>query len=354
MVPIYALNAWLAMRFNSAAIYLDTLRECYEAYVIYNFMAYLRNFLVMEYDLEATLEMRPQVQHIMPANWILPVWRNGRDFIHNCKHGVLQYTVVRPITTGISLICELAGVYKEGEFSATSAWTYLVFIDNISQIFALYCLALFYKACKEELSPISPLGKFLCIKAVIFATFWQSFLLQILVSTGLIPNKPDLYFYDASSIATGLQDFLICIEMMLAAVAHYYAFSHKPYVDLAAEPVPCCEAFFQMLNVSDVKADVYEHVRVVGGTVKRTIGRGPAAESGTMDERSGLLDTHANDYETSYIAIEEASNFIGDGQGRVVARRLDVGGLQDALSSDNEEPEDLSSDFQDRGRYSQC
>lgn len=52
--------------------------------------------------------------------------------------------------------------------------------------------------------------------------------------------------------------------MMLAAVAHYYAFSHKPYIDLAAEQVPCWQAFFLMWNVSDIKDDVYEHVRVVG------------------------------------------------------------------------------------------
>ncbi|KAI8798615.1 transmembrane protein 184C, partial [Biomphalaria glabrata] len=45
MVPVYALNAWFALRFPKAAIYLDTLRECYEAYVIYNFMAYLLSFL---------------------------------------------------------------------------------------------------------------------------------------------------------------------------------------------------------------------------------------------------------------------------------------------------------------------
>lgn len=66
------------MRFKDAALYLDTFRECYEAYVVYNFMAYLRNFLVTEYDLEATLEMRPQVQHLWPVKWVLPTWKNGR------------------------------------------------------------------------------------------------------------------------------------------------------------------------------------------------------------------------------------------------------------------------------------
>jgi hypothetical protein len=41
MVPIYSIDAWFALRFRSAREYLDPIRECYEAYVIYNFFAYL-------------------------------------------------------------------------------------------------------------------------------------------------------------------------------------------------------------------------------------------------------------------------------------------------------------------------
>ena len=32
---------WFSLRFPSGAIYFDTFRECYEAYVIYNFMRFL-------------------------------------------------------------------------------------------------------------------------------------------------------------------------------------------------------------------------------------------------------------------------------------------------------------------------
>lgn len=45
MVPIYALNSWIVLKFPQTAIYLDTIRECYEAFVIYNFMMYLITFL---------------------------------------------------------------------------------------------------------------------------------------------------------------------------------------------------------------------------------------------------------------------------------------------------------------------
>lgn len=38
---------------------------------------------------------------------------------------------------------------------------------------------------------------------------------------------------DIRNISSKLQDFLICIEMFLAAVAHHYSFSYKPFVNLA-------------------------------------------------------------------------------------------------------------------------
>lgn len=102
MVPIYALNAWLGLLFPEHSIYMDSIRECYEGYVIYNFMRYLLNYLNLEMDLEATMETKPQINHIFPLCYMTP-WRMGREFVHNCKHGILQYTALRPITTFISL-----------------------------------------------------------------------------------------------------------------------------------------------------------------------------------------------------------------------------------------------------------
>lgn len=81
---------------------MNSLRECYEGYVIYNFMSYLLNFLNLEMDLEAALEYKPPVNHVFPLCCMEP-WPPGRSFVHNCKHGVLQYVVIRPILTFISM-----------------------------------------------------------------------------------------------------------------------------------------------------------------------------------------------------------------------------------------------------------
>ena len=53
---------FLFYRFSEYSVYFDSLRECYEAYVIYNFMRYLLNYLYSEYELEETLGSKRSVK----------------------------------------------------------------------------------------------------------------------------------------------------------------------------------------------------------------------------------------------------------------------------------------------------
>ncbi|XP_030376706.1 transmembrane protein 184C-like [Scaptodrosophila lebanonensis] len=269
MVPIYALNAWIGLFFPAHSIYVDSLRECYEAYVIYNFMVYLLHYLNLGMDLEATMEYKPQVYHFFPLCCMRP-WVMGREFIHNCKHGILQYTVVRPITTFISVICELCGVYGEGEFAGNVAFPYIIVINNISQFVAMYCLVLFYRANKEDLKPMKPLPKFLCIKAVVFFSFFQGVLLNMLVYYGVIEKMFGQQLGDANL----LQNFLICIEMFLAAIAHIYSFPHHPFHINSPQywnnpNHSWCRAFLSMMDISDMQEDVTEHFGVFSSSISR-------------------------------------------------------------------------------------
>jgi ABC-type Fe3+-siderophore transport system permease subunit len=68
-------------------------------------------------------------------------------------------------------MCEVFGAYGEDEFRADVAFPYIIAVNNLSQFVAMYCLVLFYRANKDELQPMRPLGKFLCIKAVVFFSF---------------------------------------------------------------------------------------------------------------------------------------------------------------------------------------
>jgi hypothetical protein len=41
MVPIYSIESWLCLRYKDYAIYIETLRDCYESYVLYSFLQFL-------------------------------------------------------------------------------------------------------------------------------------------------------------------------------------------------------------------------------------------------------------------------------------------------------------------------
>ena len=65
--------------------------------------------------------------------------------------------------------------------------------------------------------------------------------------------------YNEADIAEAFQNFIICIEMLLFAIAHYFVFSHKPYIDPAAAQAPCIHSCLRMLDVRDVAGDMKEH-----------------------------------------------------------------------------------------------
>ena len=69
---------WLALRFPKAAIYFDSIRECYEAFAILSFLAYLLSYLNSEYeDFEGVVKSKPQVHHLFPV-CCLPNWEMGK------------------------------------------------------------------------------------------------------------------------------------------------------------------------------------------------------------------------------------------------------------------------------------
>lgn len=267
MVPIYAVNSWLSLRFKDAAFYIDPVRECYEAFVIYNFFMYLVAYLEDEYgDVITYYSTKEQVQHLWPLKGVIKPWRMGEEFFWETKRGVLSYVIARPLMAAVSVLSNIAGVYCDGSFKADCMYPYVAFINNCSQMWALYCLVLLYHATHKELAPIRPLPKFIAIKAVVFFSFWQSLAISIAADVGLI--KPaEFSTYDTDDVAAGLQNFLICLEMFIAALAHAYAFPPRDYADPNRVPPGFMKNLRVMFDVRDVMTDVQG---VVNDTLQET------------------------------------------------------------------------------------
>ena len=100
--------------------------------------------------------------------------------------------------------------------------------------------------------------KFLCVKGILFFSFWQSILISILVAAGAITRLGP--YTDSEHISLGLTDTLICLEMPLFAIAHMYAFSTRDFVDPRTSFVARMPVFYAARDAFGFK-DVVEDVK---------------------------------------------------------------------------------------------
>lgn len=106
------------------------------------------------------------------------------------------------------------------------AHVWVMVIEATAVTIAMYCLIQFYYQIKEDIAEHSPLLKVLAIKLVIFLSFWQTILISFLTSSGAIgPSKT----IQTPDIKVGIPAMLLCIEMALFAIFHFWSFSYRPY-----------------------------------------------------------------------------------------------------------------------------
>ncbi|XP_059810083.1 transmembrane protein 184B-like isoform X2 [Hemitrygon akajei] len=235
IVPIYAFDSWLSLLFftnDQYYVYFNTVRDCYEAFVIYNFLSLCYEYLGGESAIMSEIRGKPIELSCLYGTCCLWGKTYSIGFLRFCKQATLQFCVVKPLMAIITVILQAFGKYKDGDFNVASGYLYVMIIYNISVSLSLYALFLFYFATRELLSPYSPVLKFFMVKSVIFLSFWQGMLLAILEKCGAIPKiaAADVYVGEGT-VAAGYQNFIICIEMFFAAIALRYAFTSKVYRD---------------------------------------------------------------------------------------------------------------------------
>ena len=181
LLPLYAVESWLALFYRKYAFYIETGRESYESYVLYCFFAFLISLLGEEDHVINVLrtDKKGRGAHTFPFNLCVKPWV-GSDILERCRFGVLQYVLVKNLTWLVVMFLQYVDWYEEGIFQINRGYLYICIVNNASQIWALYCLAKFYYIMKEELQHYKPLGKFILIKCVVFATWWQSITINFL------------------------------------------------------------------------------------------------------------------------------------------------------------------------------
>lgn len=269
MVPIYGITSWLSLVYPKAEPYFATLRDCFEAYVVYTFVGFLIAILsdgmtfnqllrklskLVEHEKDAVEkykhrqshpEIDPEVipggeavaaltkpkEHLIPP---FPCCYHVNDcrsiaaaWLYQCQLMALQFVIMKPLLTVIPLLVAVGGAYDMDKDSPwgdnTLNWEspklYIMFFQNVSVMIAFYGLLSLYHGVEKDLEWCDPWPKFLCIKGVVFATFWQNIAIQGMTMFDLLDERA----------ASQISNLLICIEMLVASLAHIYIFPYQEW-----------------------------------------------------------------------------------------------------------------------------
>ena len=152
---MYCIHSIFSVFFGHAQRYVDTLRDVYEGFVIYNFLQLC--LASVGYESDIVNWWNRQGNPSIPSSWFWSTCCFGNipmdaELLRNCKRGVLQFVVVKIVMAIVTFITSAMGVYDE-------AWVYIFVVYNISFTIALYALMIFYLCCRELLAPFRPVMK---------------------------------------------------------------------------------------------------------------------------------------------------------------------------------------------------
>ncbi|KAJ1561212.1 hypothetical protein HK405_004593 [Cladochytrium tenue] len=153
----------------------------------------------------------------------------GQAFLINTRACILQYVAVRPLTTVAAFAMASAGVLCPKSMSPVYGEFWIYFINLTSVSVAMYALILFYIVIHHEIAERKPFWKFVAVKFVVFFSFWQAIVLDVLDRAGALPSTTSL---SADSTSELIQSFLVCTEMLAATFIHMYAFPAQDYAQL--------------------------------------------------------------------------------------------------------------------------
>ncbi|GJP39530.1 hypothetical protein CLOM_g23893 [Closterium sp. NIES-68] len=221
MVPVYAAMSYAALAADDYAMYFKTVRDVYEAWVIYNFLSLCLAWVGGPGAVAISLTGRVlKPSALLLTCWLPPIPLDGH-FIRHCKRGCLQFVFIKPLLAVLCLILYSTGCYEEGVFALTNGYPYVTCVYLVSYSVAVYSLLFFYFGCHDLLRSFNPIPKFVMIKAVVVLTYWQGIVVFFAGHLGLVHSASD---------AADLQNLLLCCEMALAAGGFVWAFPFTPFM----------------------------------------------------------------------------------------------------------------------------
>lgn len=236
-IPIYSVVSFLAILLSPYALYFNLVRDCYEAYALYQFLCLLTHYYDSEggafayelIDLGGSIgdQMR---QEFVRSRFPFPLccfhYTPGNTLLIWIRRFALQYVFFKLLLSFIAIILALTGHYHAGSFNPRYGFFWISLLLNLSAIIAFYVIVIFYGLIAHTISAHKPLLKFLSIKVLIFFCFWQTLAIGALYYFDILPA---FFGWTKEESADVIQNVLICGEMVGIAILNFWAFSYRAY-----------------------------------------------------------------------------------------------------------------------------
>ncbi|KAJ2558339.1 hypothetical protein EV175_000835 [Coemansia sp. RSA 1933] len=287
MIPIYGIISFLSYRFYREAPYYTAVRDCYEAFAIAAFY-----MLLLQYIGDSSAEQKRSMLSKQDLKWTFPLNcirmnPSGRRTFVILKWGILQYVIISPLNTLATIITQATGVYCPDSMRPKYAHIWISIIDFISISVAMYALISLYRVIKTDIAEHKPFIKFVAIKALVFLTFWEGFIISWLGSNNIHVIKATKY-WTKDNVVDGLTALIICIEMVLFAVLFLKAFPVSPYKRVeGTQRTPMRRAFMDSLNFGDLILEIWYLIKWLFSPAVRRNTESPDTEK---NRRFGRMD----------------------------------------------------------------
>lgn len=275
IIPIYSTICYLNLVAPSFVCNIvEPIKEIYEAFVLYMFYCLLTDLLGGERNIIIMTAGRAPVKQPFPMSLFeKSIDISDPESFLKIKKFILQYVWLKPI------LCLMFAINKADQHNtpplnnvstyelrnnqyassqeptiAAAGSSFFLFsfgfwinvIYNISVSLSLYNLGLFWKCLYADLVPFNPWAKFLCVKLIIFASYWQGVLLAILN-----------YFNFFKESSESIQNIVLCFELVGFAIGHWHAFSFKDFTiqNLHSSRLSFVTAFRDVIGINDLIYD---------------------------------------------------------------------------------------------------
>ncbi|KAJ7641888.1 DUF300-domain-containing protein [Roridomyces roridus] len=259
MPPVYAVISFFSYRYFRSYTYYSLIYVAYEAITISAFLMLIIEYVsATAHDHSTDNALARKDKRPLPIPFCCWRYRPTKAyFMYTVKWSVMQYVIVRPAISIAGIICQAFDVLCESQaWNLQFASVYLSIIDFISISIALYGLLIFFGLMRDELKGRRPLAKFLVIKLIVMATFYQSFVFSMLEGWVIHGTK----FWTETNIADGLNALAICIEMVFFAIAMWWAYTPAEY-RVPGKSTSIWRPLWDSINYMDFAMEIYGSLR---------------------------------------------------------------------------------------------